>query len=164
MVGNANTQDGEYQVDVTAAATQALVEADNEISGTITIHDDNNTINLVVDGVSTGELTLAAGDYTADELAAELQSVINSSSELGNREVTVVNNDGFLTINSESYGGNSEITFQSGTAWNDLGFNGDETESGTDIQGHFIVDGVIETATGRGNTLMGDEGNANTED
>ncbi|MEM7314985.1 MAG: flagellar filament capping protein FliD [Planctomycetota bacterium] len=164
VVGNSNTVEGDYGVDITAAATQAFVEASDEITGTVTIHEDNNTINLVIDGVSTGELTLAEGDYTADELAAEIQSVINNAPELGNRDVTVVNDDGFLLITSEQYGSNSEITFQSGTAWEDLGFNGDETDTGSGIQGHFIVNGEIESATGRGNTLIGDEGNANTED
>ena len=69
-----------------------------------------------------------------------------------------------LTITSQSYGNSSEISSLSGSAISDLGFDGSETGQGKDVAGSFIVDGVVETATGSGRILVGDSDNENTAD
>jgi flagellar hook-associated protein 2 len=100
-------------------------------------------------------------------MASHLESVINGDSELNGRTVDVSVDGGEpprLTITSESLGSTSEVKLQSGPAWQALGFAGDETDSGTDVEGNFIVNGVVESATGRGTLLIGDEGNAATAD
>jgi flagellar hook-associated protein 2 len=43
-----------------------------------------------------------------------------------------------------------------------LGFAGGESGSGTDVAGDFLVNGQVEKATGTGQFLTGDAGNANT--
>jgi len=109
-------------------------------------------------------LTLTAGTYTQSQLASHLESVINSSSTLGNRKVTVSVDDGKLRISSQSYGTNSKLEQLSGSALTALGFTGSETDTGVDVVGKFIVDGKFETAKGTGRLLIGDSSNAKTAD
>jgi flagellar hook-associated protein 2 len=109
-------------------------------------------------------LSLADGTYTQQELAAHLQSVINASSDLSNANVIVSLEGSSLEITSESYGLSSNISGITGSAITSLGFDGSESDSGTDVAGSFIVDGVVETATGSGRILVGDLDNANTAD
>jgi len=45
-----------------------------------------------------------------------------------------------------------------------LGLDGSEEGIGQDVAGSFIVDGVVESATGSGRTLIGDSNNENTAD
>ena len=164
ILGNRSTVEGEFSINITQIAEAASIQSSSAASGTITIDESNDTFSLLVDGTSSGDLTLTHGDYTVDELAAHLQSTINASSELVNRSVSVENDGGVISITSDTIGSNSEVTLQTGSVFSQLGFVGDETDSGQDVAGNFIVDGVIEEATGRGSVLEGNKDNANTAD
>ena len=109
-------------------------------------------------------INLTEGTFTVAELADNLESAINQSSEFSGRTVRVGVSSDQLTLASEAYGSTSAIVVQSGTALTDLGFAGGEADVGQDVEGSFIVNGQTETATGRGRVLTGDENNDNTAD
>lgn len=166
LLGSTRTQASTtpYQVDIIQAAEQATVTG-QPIAASTTITSANNQFQLTIDGQSSEVLTLADGTYTTEELAAEVESVINASAELGNRQVSVtVGSKGELNITSLRYGLASEVSNVSGIARDTLGFDGTESNTGKDVAGRFLVDGVVETATGTGRLLMGDADNANTAD
>ena len=165
LLGSSRTQasTSPYQVDISQAAEQATILG-SALGGSINIADGQNTFAFKLDGRESGNLTLTAGTYTQSQLASHLESVINSSSTLGNRKVTVSVDDGKLRIFSQSYGANSKLEQLSGSALTALGFSGSETDTGVDVVGKFIVDGKIETAKGTGRLLIGDSGNAKTAD
>ena len=158
----ASTED--YQVDITQAAEQGSIIAGTSLASSIVIDGTNNGFQISIDGVLSEELTLEEGTYTPEELAAQLEAQINASEALDRREVAVSIEGGALEITSLVFGERSEVSELSGSALSVLGFDGSESGQGQDVAGHFIVDGVIETATGTGRLLIGDIANANTAD
>ncbi len=164
IVGSVRTAEGTVQVDVTSAAEQASITAANSPAVMTTIDQTNDTFSLVVDGKASGEIKLAHGDYTPEELAAELESKINADSQLAGRDVQVSIDGGSLVVSSLKYGSASEVKLLSGTAFAALGFLGTESDLGQDVSGVFIVNGREEPAVGRGTVLQGDENNEFTAD
>jgi len=153
-----------YQVDIVQAAEQATIRG-GTLKSAVTIDATNNQFQLTLDGKNSEVLTLASGTYTPQELASQVESLINNSAELGTAKVSVtIDGNGALEITSQRYGSSSKIENLSGTALGDLGFTGTETATGKDVAGRFLVDGVVETATGTGRLLMGDADNENTAD
>lgn len=152
-----------YQVDITQAAERAEVTATNAIAGSVVIDSSNRALTLSVDGAE-ATINLTEGTFTAAELADNLESAINQSSEFSGRTVRVGVSSDKITLASEAYGSTSAIVVQSGTALTDLGFAGGEADVGQDVEGSFIVNGQTELATGRGRILTGDENNENTAD
>src|SRR5690606_18667345 len=69
-----------------------------------------------------------------------------------------------LSVTSMAYGSSSTVKIDGGTALSDLGLTVDQTDTGSDVVGRFIVNGEIESAVGRGRTLSGEAGNAHTAD
>ncbi len=67
-------------------------------------------------------------------------------------------------ITSAAYGAISQVTIGAGSANSALGFSGTENEVGKDVIGTFIVNGVTEAATGKGQLLTGNSDNDNTAD
>lgn len=165
LLGSSRTKSSPtpYEVDVTQAAEQATIQG-SALAGSIAITPGQNTFALKLDGRESGNLTLNPGTYTAEQIATQLESVINSAASLGNRKVTVNIEDGKLRISSQSYGSNSKIESLSGTALTALGLTGSETDQGADVVGRFMVNGKIETAKGTGRLLMGSPDNENTAD
>ena len=165
LFGSSRTQASEnpYQVDITQAAEQAVVRGDT-LTSNITIDSSNKTLSFSVDGKSTGTLQLTEGVYTQTELADHLETVINSSSELNGQSVSVRIVDGTLSINSNLYGSQSSLSDFSGDALSTLQISSSAEDTGQDVEGHFIVDGQIEQATGTGRLLVGDLENENTAD
>ena len=151
------------EVDILQAAERGSITSADTVSS-ISITSSNNEFQINVDGAESEVLTLSEGVYTQQEIADQLQSLINASSELANREVTVSLEGNKLEIASASYGKTSEVSNISGSAIGILGFTGGETGQGKDVAGSFIVDGVVETATGSGRVLIGDSDNDNTAD
>jgi flagellar hook-associated protein 2 len=152
------------EVDITQVAERATVSAANSLAGSIVIDGSNKEIQLKVDGRETGVLQLSEGTYTQEQLANELQSVINAAPALGSHDVTVAVDGGKLNFTTDAYGSNASVTGFSGTALADLGLIGSETGVGVDVAGSFIVDGKTEVATGNGRVLIGDAENENTAD
>ncbi len=144
-----------YQVKILQAAEQARVTGTNSLAANITINGSNNEFSITIDGKTSGSLTLAAGDYTPDELAIHLQQVIHDGQDRKGQSVAVAVESGKLAITSLQYGTASEIAIGSGSALASLGFVGGEADRGLDVVGHFVVDGEVESAVGRGRLLVG---------
>jgi flagellar hook-associated protein 2 len=152
-----------YRVNVTAPATRGSVTAGSPPAPSVTIDNTNNTFAVVVNGVRSTTLSLAAGTYTPSALAAALQSVINSDPPLQGNQVSVDLSSGQLRITAARYGSGSTVEVESGTALSALGFTSGQRGVGGDVSGNFVVNGQTEQATGSGQFLTGSSGNANTE-
>ena len=167
-----NALAGNIEVDITQAAQRGTVSATNAavntaadiINSTVTIDDTTNEFSFTVDGQTTETFTLANGTYTQQEFAEHVQSIISESSLSAAANVSVLLDGDKLQITSGSYGSSSGIREFSGSAAAVMGFTGSETGDGLDVEGNFIVDGVIEAATGAGRVLIGDSDNENTAD
>lgn len=166
LVGSTRTQESTtpYQVDITQAADRASVLASKKLKNSTNIDASNNSLTVTIDGKLSGTITLADGTYTRQELADHLQEVINADAELGKRSVSVTLENDKLRVISDTYGSDSEVTIESGTALATLEFNTGQTDQGQDVVGKFIVDGVEEAAKGSGRLLVGDASNENTAD
>lgn len=166
LLGSTRTQssDGTYQVDILQAAERGSATASNAMANSIEITSGNNSFEISVDGLTSETLVLDSGTYSQNELAAALESRINHSADLRGAQVAVEVTDGQLSVTSQRYGRSSEISGISGTAISALGFDGGESGQGKDVAGSFIVDGVVEAATGAGRVLIGDSENENTGD
>jgi flagellar hook-associated protein 2 len=153
------------QIDIIQAAEQASVLSSYDFtSDTVDIDSSNNTFQITIDGIQSEVLTLQVGTYSKSQLAQQLQSVINASSQLGNREVSVSSEGDRFKITSLSYGSASKVSDFTGSAGVFLGFSGSEQGVGKDVAGNFIVNGVVEAAVGTGRILVGNSNNATTAD
>lgn len=79
----------------------------------LTIDGTNNAIDVTIDGTTvSGAITLSNGTYTADALASEVQSKINTNATFAaaGLSVTVTNTNGVLTFKSNRYGATSGVT------------------------------------------------------
>lgn len=152
-----------YQVNITTAAERATITGANSVSEITVIDETNDTLKLNLDGTET-TISLVRGSYSREQLAQQVESAINGSRDLVGRAVSVgITPDNKLSITSDSYGASSRVTIYASSAVSALGFNGGESDIGVDVAGHFVVNGVIEEATGSGRTLTGKEGNAHTD-
>ncbi|MCP4510006.1 MAG: hypothetical protein GY826_26825 [Fuerstiella sp.] len=152
-----------YQVDLTQAAAKAAITADNALSGSTVINSSNRTLELELDGTE-ATITLNEGTYTDQELADHLESLIGGASDLNGRKANVAVSGGLLSVTSDTYGSTSTVKVISGTAITTLGFAAGASDTGRDVTGTFIVNGVTETAVGRGQILTGNSDNENTAD
>ena len=152
---NEATTAGEYEVVVTQAPTKGDYLGAAYTSLDTTTGDFS--FQLVVDGNVTDTLTLDAAVYSSDtELAAALQSLINSDSNLqdaGSR-VTVTVEGGAFNITSNKYGANSTVDFISAGAEFETNL-GISNNVGTRTDG-LTVAGTINgvTAFGSANVLL----------
>lgn len=152
-----------YQVNVTQAAEQAAVAGRTAIAESTVIDDTNDTLKFNLDGVET-TVTLAHGTYSRNQLADQVEAVMNGSKDVAGRTVSVgLDASNQMTITSDSYGKSSRVTVYASSAVSSLGFLGGESDLGEDVAGHFIVNGKVEAATGSGRTLTGNAGNSNTD-
>ncbi len=153
-----DTAAGVYDVEITTAATQATIQGATVagLAGPITIDDDNDTLSVTVDGISSGTITLAQGSYTdGEDLAAELQSQINQDTNLRNAgaEVSVVydSTNQRLEILSATYGSSSNVGIDSidtdTTADFGLSVVANTANVGLDVAG--TINGVTGTGVGQ---------------
>ena len=113
-----NTQPGSYALEITQLATIGRYQGITVpalASGNIVIDEDNNAFTLVFNGNEI-DISLTEGTYaTAEELAVELQSKINSNADVIDSEdtMTVVFNsdDARFELSSNRYGNESVIRF-----------------------------------------------------
>jgi flagellar hook-associated protein 2 len=169
IVGTSQTQPSgatPYQVQITSPATEGTATASSALADSTTITGSNNTLTLSVNGITSAPITLTQGTYNPTQLAAMVQQQINNSTSLnGNLVSAGVNGSGELQITSQAYGSASIVTMGTGSAigaGGPLGFAGGESGNGTDVAGDFLVNGNVEAATGTGQFLTGNSGNANT--
>lgn len=161
----------EFQVDIAAAATRGRYEgiAISDPSGVpLQLTSTNNKLRLKVDGVVSDTLALEAKTYTsAQALVEEIQVKIDNDPRIGTRGLTVEwvdNGDGtgYLEFQSSLYGSSSAVAIDEtveGSAFAVLGLLGGTAEAGTDVVG--TING--EQADGRGQLLIGKDGNELTE-
>lgn len=128
-----NTEAGSYAVNVTQIATRGNTVGNSAANTTIT--NSNNALDIIVNGVS-ASVTLDAGVYTAQTLAAELQAKINGANTLSNTGITVAvtQNSGVLSVTSSSYGSNSSVAI-SGVGVSDLLGATPTQTAGVDVAG-----------------------------
>jgi flagellar hook-associated protein 2 len=165
LFGSSRTVSGpnKIQVDITQAASRATVLGTNTLNSSIVVDGSNNTFSFKIDKQESGTLTLPSGTYTQSEFADLVEKVINENPGT-NAKANVSIESGRLRIESTKYGSDSQLSDFSGTALTAFGFDGSETHTGNNVAGSFIVNGQLETATGRGRLLTGDQTNANTAD
>ncbi|XOV81511.1 MAG: flagellar filament capping protein FliD [bacterium] len=152
------TQAGSYIVDIQQAATQGVLNGAGraDLDNTIVIDDDNDTLSVTVDGVSSSTITLAQGSYAdGAELAVELQTQINQDAALRAANATVdVSYDvdtQSLQIRSTSFGSRSSIGIDSvdanTTAQLGLSVIDASSNVGTDVEG--TVNGIEGNGVGQ---------------
>lgn len=152
-----------YTVNVTAPATRASVTATSSTGPLVTLSPPNNLLQVKINGLLSGDITLDAGSYSAEALASLLQQKINSSTALNGNLVSVDVTDSKLRITSQTYGSASTVEVVGGTALAALGFSANQAASGTNVAGEFLVNGQTQTATGAGQMLSGSAGNTQTD-
>ncbi len=152
------TQAGAYDVEITQAGTQASYSgsAVAGLAGPIVVDDDNDTLSMTVDGISSGTITLAQGSYaTGAELATELQTQINADSALRAAgsivEVTYDATNQQLVLRSTQFGSASNIGIDSVDTDTLADFGLDvvshTSNLGTNVEG--TVNGVSGIGTGQ---------------
>ncbi|HEY9381571.1 MAG TPA: flagellar filament capping protein FliD, partial [Burkholderiales bacterium] len=141
---------GTHALKITQLATQGKTVGSLVAVTTITA-GVNDTLKLKVDGVE-ATITLGAGSYTAETLAAELQSKINGASALGdaNVSVAVAQAGGVFSITSARYGSASKVEIVGGGAAAAL-FGSATSTDGLDVAG--TIGG--KNAAGSGQKLTG---------
>lgn len=146
---------GSYAVNISQIATQGNIVG-NAAAGTTITAGVNDTLNVTVDGTTTG-ITLAPGSYTAAALAAQLQTQINGSSAItgAGASVAVSQSGGIFTITSNSYGSKSNVVVSGNGAANLLGA-APVSLAGVDVAG--TIDG--QASTGFGQFLTSGGGNS----
>jgi flagellar hook-associated protein 2 len=150
-----STVPGTYSLNIASLATQGSLVGSAQAATTVTA-GVNDALTVVVDGNS-ANVTIPAGSYTADTLAAAVQAAVNGASALNTAgsSVTVSQSGGVLTMASSLYGSKSLISI-AGSAASGL-FGGAPVGSiGKDISG--TINGIA--ATGNGQLLTGLSGSA----
>lgn len=151
---SAKTIPGAYAVDVTQAAARGMTAGS---SAHAPITASNNTLTVLLDGVSSA-ITLGTGPYADDNaLAAEVQSKINGASAFSavGSSVTVTQSGGKFTITSNRWGSGSTVSVAADPAGIDFMGAAATTSAGADVAG--TIGGFA--ATGSGRTLTAAAGN-----
>ncbi|HJV76551.1 MAG TPA: flagellar filament capping protein FliD [Noviherbaspirillum sp.] len=112
----------------------------------------NDQLAMTLNGV-TANVTLAAGTYTADTLAAQIQAAVNGTAafSLSGGSVSVKQSGDVLTITSNKYGSSSAVGVSSGDGITNLFGSAPTATVGADVAG--TINGV--TAKGSGQNLIG---------
>ncbi len=146
------TQPGAYAVNISQLASQASTTGGGTAGTTITA-GLNDTLQINLDG-TTVNVALAAGTYTAAGLATALQTAINTNNGFTavNASATVTQNNGVLTISSNTYGSASVAKVTGGNGQLNMMGSGALTElAGLDVAG--TINGAV--AIGKGQKLTG---------
>jgi flagellar hook-associated protein 2 len=149
-----------FTVNITNAATRGTLEGGAIAGFPLTLTSSNNQLRLIVDGTESSLITLPAQTYASGEaLAAEIQAQLNADAQLAGRGVSVEFTGSGLLFTSSSYGSSSTVelgTEPANSAFGALGLTGAISATGQDVAG--TING--ESATGNGQILTGDRGNA----
>jgi flagellar hook-associated protein 2 len=162
---SAATKAGNYAVNITTMATQATLSGSAKLTGPTTIAADTTwsvTLNQTdpTTASKVQNVSIPAGSYTPEELAAVLRSSINGNSAFAGSGDTVaasIDANGKLALSSAKWGSGSNLTLStvSGTDPATL-FGSTMTSTGVDVAG--TIGGV--QATGNGQTLSGAVGSS----
>ncbi|PIV15001.1 MAG: flagellar hook protein FliD, partial [Gallionellales bacterium CG03_land_8_20_14_0_80_55_15] len=150
------TQPGSYAVNVTGLATQGNALA-SVAPGSLTISAANDTLDMIINGISTS-ITLTSKTYTsAQELATEVQSKLNGASALSGAGISVsaTLDAGRISITSNSYGALSSVLASGGNGLTNLLGTATST-TGQDVTG--TINGA--NAAGYGQSLSSTSGDS----
>lgn len=133
------TENGTYSVEVTQAATQALMQGDTV--GSVVIGPEGHNFSMQVNG---REIAVAfdEGEYASEQIASRLAEAISRQTGLDYR---VLGEDGAISIMSNAYGSSQAVEIIEGGEL--FGLSG--SSQGSNIQGR--INGVV--ASGDGTTL-----------
>jgi flagellar hook-associated protein 2 len=148
---------------ITQAATQGSITGAPVVAAPVTISGTNDTFTLSINGGTAQTISIPPGTYTALQLAEVIQTQIASNAVLAGGNVQITLSGSQLSIVSPTYGAASNVSVGGGSALATLGFTANQSGSGQNVAGHFVVNGVTEAATGNGQFLTGNSGNANTD-
>lgn len=155
----ADTRAGEYEINISQAATQGGVTGTGALGGSVTIDASNDQLSIVVDGETSVDLELLQKSYTsAQELVDEIQAQIDSNAALNSAEKSVqvsLDVDGKLVFTSGSYGSESKVSISSVEDGASLGLSVSSGVAGKDVAG--TIDGRV--AQGDGRVLFLKDGN-----
>ncbi|MAY40946.1 MULTISPECIES: flagellar filament capping protein FliD [unclassified Neptuniibacter] len=163
------TVPGSYDVVVTTDPEKATVTADAMVDGgnigfdsaadTVSIADASLldlSFKVTVDGVESDTITLTGSYSTADEIRADLQSLINGDTNISGANVAVdVTYDEAtdqFAFTSRSYGSASSVSFDDTDFGADIAELGFITQSDTGVDVVGTIDGVA--GFGSGNVLL----------
>lgn len=140
---------GSYDLYISQLATQGTLVGAQDLSGGITIDDSNKNLTVTVDGTTASVTLVTSGTpYTADEIAAQVQSAINGASELSSAGIAVnvtIDGSGFLNITSSKFGSESKVS-ATGTAATAL-LGAATATDGVDVAG--TIGGIAATGDGK---------------
>ena len=138
---------GSYAFEMTAYVAGALTGL-NSTDSTPEVTSSNNTIQVTVDGVSTGVLTIPASHYSSQgALATAIQTAINSDSNLtsvGNSVIVSYENGSYI-IKSASKGASTSVV---------LDAVGTNLDSFLKMNGSADLDNIGANQAGLSNTAM----------
>lgn len=140
----AATKPGDYALNISALASQGSLTGDAAV-GPSTVIAANTTWSVTLNQTDpvtanrTASFSLAAGSYTAPQLATLFQSAINGATGFAGNDLAVnasINDDGKLNIVSAKYGAISNIALSStsGTSFADI-FGSATAVAGADVAG-----------------------------
>jgi flagellar hook-associated protein 2 len=150
------TKPGAYGLDVSQLATKGSA-AGTGTAG-LAIDATNDTLSVLLNGV-TATVTLTQKTYgSAAELAAELQSKINGTAAFSTAgsAVAATESAGLLSLVSNKYGSGSTVSITGGNGQANLNFvtTGPSVQTGLDVAG--TINGL--PATGNGQVLTSSAG------
>lgn len=150
-----DTKPGKHPVNITVMATQGVLAGTAAPTSMTIVAGQNDKLTTTINGIE-ASLTLPAGTYTADTLAAQLQSTINGASQYAKsgNTVSVSHVGGVLSITSNKYGSVSTVELSGTAASNLFGGTVPPGVPGVDVAG--TIDGVA--AVGLGQSLTGAKG------
>lgn len=153
--GSLLTGSNGFRVDATGGALGELV------FGKFDVNTTNNAFKVKVDGIQSGLISLTpsgANGYSAQQLAAEIQTKINGDSAISaaKRSVQVAfDNTGQLLITSDGSGADSNVSItQISPNSSELGLTVKNGTAGTDLEG--TIGGAPASASGTKLTGTGD--------
>ena len=138
---------GSYTFAMTAFVSGNIVGLrSNDTSPNVTA--SNNTIQLIVDGTTSGGITIPSSHYSSeDALATAIQTAVNADSTLSanGKAVILTHTDGSYKIQSASFGSSTSI------AVNSIGTN---LNSFLKVNGTVDDDGISNSQSGTGSTAL----------
>lgn len=143
----ANAVPGSYALNISQIATQGSAVG-NAVANTTITTGVNDTLNLTINGVN-APVVLTAGTYTAQSLAAQVQTQLNGLAALTSVGVSVAvsQNAGVLTITSANYGSSSSVVVAGGNGAAGLLGAAPVQTAGVDTAG--TIGGIAATGSGQ---------------
>ncbi|MBY5937607.1 flagellar filament capping protein FliD [Marinobacter nauticus] len=154
-----NTEPGEYDINITQAATQGQLVAGSALGATFDITDTNDDLALTVNGDITVNLKLTQGNGISQQaLLDDIQAQLNANNALnaaGTRLQVGLDGGGNLMFTSADYGSDSKVALASAEDAALFGLDTNTSTDGLDVAG--TIDG--RAAEGDGQVLFLGNGN-----